>query len=134
MVAVSVGALWLVVMSALSLWGNGFFYHIEQPVTVLEVREDAVIVRGTRSALINMPATCARKVRCREQVYLMGEQSCPVNRGTDTWTVALPLPDGVSGECVYRGVVSYRPFGRFGPDQSHSWESEKFTVEERKVK
>lgn len=128
--AVIVIVAWIIAMSLISRFGNGFLYHIDQPVPVLEVRADegVVLARATRTSLLSMPATCARKVKCGEQTYLMRERPCPVHRGTDTWVVALPLPKEAEGECVYRGSVSYQPFGPFGPYMSFPWESVPFTI------
>lgn len=117
---------WIVGMSLLSLFGNGFLYRVEQPVPVIAVGTDEVTLLYRRHARISLHGTCANELQC-QQVYEFGSQPCPLELGWSEFDFVLPLPDGVEGECRYRGTVSYAPFSRFGPTLTYLWQSEMFS-------
>lgn len=104
---------------------DGHLYHIEQPVPVIQVTEDEVLVHVTRKSLLDTPAICSRELVC-EQVYHLPDDPCPIQRGTATFRVAFPIPNGAQGECVLQGIVSYRVAGA---PLSEAWETVPFVVE-----
>lgn len=126
-VVLSCALSWIIAMSLLSLFGNGFFYRVEQPVPVVAVGADEVTLLYTRHARVSLHGMCANELQCR-QVYEFGTQACPLEPGWSEFEFALPLPDGVEGECRYRGTVSYAPFGGFGPTLTYLWQSEVFSA------
>lgn len=128
-VAIVLGMGWVIAMSALSLFANGSIYHVDQPVPVVHVDRNAgeVLLRYTRFSRLSMAGTCSRELQC-EQLYQFGVRPCPLEAGASCFTLAMPLPEGATGECKYRGIVAYRPLGVFGPRLTHLWESETFVA------
>jgi len=119
--------LWVVYAAAAPFAFDGHLYHVKQPVPVLRVTEEEVVIRIQRTSLLDMPATCSRKLVC-EQVHHLPDSSCPIERGTTSFVVAFPIPNGAQGECTMRGLVSYSVAGA---PLVHAWKSETFTVPER---
>ena len=127
---IALASLWLIAMSLLSVFGNGTFYHVTQPVSVLASDADSVTVRVERTSLRDMPAMCARELECDGRVYQFTDRPCPVEAGRATFTVVMAIPDDASGRCIYRGIITYRPVGVFGPDMFYAWRTESFEVKE----
>jgi len=74
-----------------------------------------------------MNGTCSRELACEYTVEL-GEYPCPIEPGEQTITFLYVLPHGMTGDCVLRGHVRYRPFGWIGPELTTPWQSEVFTI------
>lgn len=118
---------WVIAMSLLSLFANGSIYHVEQPVPVLSVNQEEILLLYHRWARLDMAGTCSRELQC-EQVYEFGARACPLEKGASTFGLAIPVPETANGTCVARGVVEYSPLGTLGPRLTHMWESEPFEV------
>ena len=129
-VAIIAGVGWVIAMSALSLFANGTIYHVDQPVPVISIDYDAgeVLLRYTRFSRFEMAGVCERELQC-ERLFQFGARPCPIEHGASCFLLDMPLPEQAAGECKYRGVVSYRPLGAFGPRLTHLWESEPFVAD-----
>lgn len=133
-VVLAAALLWVILMSVLSLFGNGWFYHVEQPVPVVNVDEEAgtATLFYRRYARWPMHAMCANELHC-VQVHEFGEQACPLEPGWGEFEFELPLLDcateGGGEGCLYRGTVVYSPIGVLGPRLTYYWESEPFSIE-----
>ena len=121
--------LWVVVGPFLSLWGGDIFYRIEQPVPVLEVREDTVVLKFHRFALLPMDGMCARSLSCFAVEHFPAEP-CPLMPGWTDVIRILPLTktalNSGSGPCTYQGTVTFSPLGFLVPRMTEYWESEPF--------
>lgn len=115
---------WVVYVAIAPFVFDGHLYRIEQPVPVIRVTEEEVVVRVTRKALLSMPATCSRELVCK-QVHHLPDSPCPIQKGTDTFEVSFPIPNGAQGECVLQGIVAYRVAGA---PLSHAWKTETFYI------
>lgn len=124
---VVVVCLWLIGVSVASLTCNGFFYHIQQPVPVVKIFRDRADLGFLRWSKLDMSGTCSNELQC-DHVYEFGRTACPLERGEAMFLFTLPIPEGASGSCVYRGTVEYAPFGTLGPRLTHMWTSETFQV------
>jgi len=119
--------LWVIVGISLPFLTNGFFYHIQTPVPVHAVSDQSLFLSFERWARFAMNGRCSRELVCNYTIEL-GESPCPIEPGEDTAIFFYEIPEGVTGPCVLRGHVRYRPFGVFGPELTTPWESEEFTL------
>ena len=119
---------WVMAMSLLSLMANGYFYHINQPVRIIRVEPKKVVLKFDRFSRLNMNANHIRELECEESVHHLPKVEIYLEQGYAIFNVDYPLLMNSFGECFYRGVMEYRPFGPFGPTLRYSWHSEKFNV------
>lgn len=120
--------LWLFLSLGLSLFANGWLYHIEQPAPA-KVIGDTIIVTIDRRSLCDMQAMCHVEIVCKF-VHRYEPYSCPVRSGSEVFKVAYNAPPVTAGEeCRIEGVVVYQPFGTLGPTLTHQWRSEAFVLE-----
>jgi len=127
---ICIAAAWILAMSLMALFANGTFYHVEQPVPVLRIQDDEVVLWYARYSRYPMSGTCSNELQCT-QLYPFGERGCPLEKGYNEFMLSYPLPESAEGECRYRGTVEYYPLRFLGPQLSYEWESEVFTIPEK---
>lgn len=118
---------WIIGGSILSLFGDGWLYSIEQPVPVVSVSADTVILELHRYCRWNMAGICARELQCKVLTHY-GAEACPLERGEASFQLASPLPEASEGPCAIRGTIEYEPLGRLGPRLTYHWQSETFNI------
>lgn len=119
---------WIIVMSLMSLFADGIFYHVvPQPVLVVDV-SDSVTLHYRRFSRLDMHGLMSRELQCDDQVYNLPDRTVLLEKGWSEFDVVYSVPDGAVGKCSYRVLVTYQPFGVFGPTLKHGWDSEVFTL------
>ena len=124
---------WVILMILLSIFADGWFYSIEQPVQVVSVDQDRAVLRFGRTSKLSMAGTCSRELVCSGLVTPYVATDCVVEKGHAVFTYGYIVPEFVNGTCYYSGLVEYEPMGIFGPRLSYWWRSEEFELLDNNV-
>ena len=128
LILISLVLVLIILSSFLSIFGDGFFYWINQPVPVEVLGPSQIRLTLTRYSRFNMAGMCANELHCKSAVIELSYQGCPLEAGERTFPWILDLPfDNLEGPCHIRGTVDYRIM--FAPS-TYWWESETFVLPE----
>lgn len=125
----TIALMWLITMTALPFVVNGFFYHIDSPVTIAKITPGSVLLGFSRYARMPMTAVYTQELQC-DILYQFEDTVGVLEAGENIFVSELPLPKAAHGACRYRGVVTYHPFGLFGPPFTTAWESKIFHLDD----
>jgi len=136
-------ALWSAFVIAYPVAGNGWMYHVKQPLpiilTLTDASEPRVLLRFDQHSMWTMNAVVHRELHCdsvqalpSEEIVLREGRANSVKVYPFLW-VALNDGDG-SATCHYAGASAYSPFGKYGPQITYGWLSEEFMVDRRLAK
>lgn len=129
--------IWMALVAFAPLFIDGNVYHIESPAPVEVHNGGTIRIEITRYAAVDMAGTCSLELECNEVIYELGAESCPIERGTDTFIRTVPVPLTIQDHvakghvftCQIRGLVEYAPLKYFGPQLQHPWYTEEFVIE-----
>lgn len=130
-------AVWAAFVIAYPVMGNGWMYHVKQPVpVVMELSyslNPRVLLRFERYSMWTMQASSSRELHC-DSVQQLPPQNAVIEAGDANFVTGVPfLQSALNGDegearCHYVGAMSYRPFGDYGPQIIYGWRSEEFSV------
>jgi len=129
LILLAVQMLWFAGVIGYNIWGNGYLYHVDQPVEVRQVEPGNVVLRMTSYSRLTMNATCSYKLFCEDEpVVVIGySEPCDVRKGKTTVLYKYDVPERLQGECHMEGIVGYSPAHIWGLYLNYAWESEIFT-------
>lgn len=126
---------WLITVIGMSIFADGFFYHMKQPVPVTKISNDSVTLKFTRYSRFTMDSYGIRELDCTPFSYSYGRVYRVIEGGHREFSAVYEIPSNadINPPCKITGIVIYSPIGYLGPRLSYKWESEKFSIQSSEI-
>ena len=129
LIAVFAAMAWIIVVSLVPFFCNGYFYSVDQPVRVVSTNGNVVTMEFDRFARFSAVVSCVAEIHGVYD-YSLGFP-CMVNAGRTVFLWNMEYPEWVdcAQGCEVVGSVEYSPWGTAGPTMIYHWESERFVTD-----